>query len=193
MVTAKFTTRTSDPYYDPEGTWVRVEPLSAVYLQEQSATNPATDNPWDPTTDIYMTWEDDSTPQVQLWIKTTAKNKECFVTHLGGTGVQDSPDTDPGWIIHPQMSWQTSEPDAMAGDNKIYGTWASKIFSKVGIGTAEPTEELDINADTIRLRTSKTPSSASDSGNAGQICWDSDYVYICIADNTWKRAALSTW
>lgn len=50
-----------------------------------------------------------------------------------------------------------------------------------------------INADTTRLRTAKTPSSASDTGNTGDICWDSNYVYVCVATNTWKRSSLSTW
>lgn len=39
----------------------------------------------------------------------------------------------------------------------------------------------------------KTPASASDTGTSGQIAWDSDYIYVCTAANTWKRAALSTW
>ena len=52
---------------------------------------------------------------------------------------------------------------------------------------------LDINSDSIRLRTAKTPSSANDTGTVGDICWDEDYVYICIATDTWKRAELSTW
>lgn len=38
-----------------------------------------------------------------------------------------------------------------------------------------------------------TPASASASGTAGQVLWDSDYVYVCVATDTWKRAALSTW
>lgn len=63
----------------------------------------------------------------------------------------------------------------------------------VGVGTASPTAKLDVNGDTIRLRTSKTPSSSSDTGNAGDVCWDSNYLYVCVAANTWKRAALSTW
>lgn len=62
-----------------------------------------------------------------------------------------------------------------------------------GFGTATPTSKVDINDDMIRIRTSKTPSSASDTGNAGEICWDSDYLYVCVATNTWKRTALSTW
>jgi hypothetical protein len=39
----------------------------------------------------------------------------------------------------------------------------------------------------------KTPSSASDTGVVGEIAWDSDYIYICTATNTWKRVAISTW
>lgn len=63
----------------------------------------------------------------------------------------------------------------------------------IGTGTGAITATLDVNADKIRVRTSKTPSSASDTGNAGDICWDADYVYVCVATDTWKRAALSTW
>ncbi len=37
------------------------------------------------------------------------------------------------------------------------------------------------------------PASASASGTAGQIAYDSSYFYVCTATNTWKRAAISTW
>jgi hypothetical protein len=30
-------------------------------------------------------------------------------------------------------------------------------------------------------------------GNAGEICWDSNYIYVCTTTNTWKRAALSDY
>ena len=63
----------------------------------------------------------------------------------------------------------------------------------LGIGTTSPTEKLDINSDGIRVRTAQTPASASAAGDQGQICWDANYVYVCVATNTWKRAALSTW
>lgn len=55
------------------------------------------------------------------------------------------------------------------------------------------TDSIDINSDTIRVRQSKTPASASDTGNAGDICWDANYIYICIASNTWRRIAHSSW
>jgi hypothetical protein len=37
------------------------------------------------------------------------------------------------------------------------------------------------------------PLTASSPGETGQIAYDNDYVYICIATNTWKRSALSSW
>ena len=64
---------------------------------------------------------------------------------------------------------------------------------KMGIGTNAPTETLDVNADTIRVRTARTPASATETCNAGEIAWDSGFVYVCIAANTWKRATLATW
>lgn len=37
------------------------------------------------------------------------------------------------------------------------------------------------------------PTTSSTTGTAGQIAFDSGYIYYCVATNTWKRAALSTW
>jgi hypothetical protein len=72
-------------------------------------------------------------------------------------------------------------------------TQAIITTSGVGIGTDTPTQKLDVNSSGIRIRDDHTPASASASGNKGDIVWDSNYVYICISTNTWKRAALSTW
>jgi len=65
--------------------------------------------------------------------------------------------------------------------------------NRVGIGTSSPTNLLDVNDDSIRIRTAKTPSSASDTGTTGQIAWDADYIYVCTATDTWKRVAIATW
>ena len=37
------------------------------------------------------------------------------------------------------------------------------------------------------------PSSATDTGRLGEIRYTADYIYVCVAANTWKRVALSTW
>lgn len=43
------------------------------------------------------------------------------------------------------------------------------------------------------VTTSNPPASASATGDAGTITWDSNYIYICVAANTWKRVAIATW
>ena len=52
---------------------------------------------------------------------------------------------------------------------------------------------FQVNGDRIRVGTAKTPASASDTGTAGEICWDASYIYVCTATNTWKRTAIATW
>lgn len=37
------------------------------------------------------------------------------------------------------------------------------------------------------------PSSISSPGDTGTMTWDNSYFYVCIATNSWKRAALTTW
>lgn len=44
-----------------------------------------------------------------------------------------------------------------------------------------------------RIASTGAPATATSTGTAGEIRYDSNYVYICVATNTWKRAALSTW
>jgi len=37
------------------------------------------------------------------------------------------------------------------------------------------------------------PTYADDAGNVGEVSWDEDYLYICVAKDTWKRLSLSSW
>ena len=62
-----------------------------------------------------------------------------------------------------------------------------------GIYNNAPRATLDING-TVRAPL-QTITSSTAAGVAGQIAWDASYIYICVADNTWKRVALSgaTW
>lgn len=50
-----------------------------------------------------------------------------------------------------------------------------------------------IGSDTLRITTEKTPASATATGTKGDMCWDANYLYICIAANTWRRIAHATW
>lgn len=37
------------------------------------------------------------------------------------------------------------------------------------------------------------PATANDTGSPGQIAFDTEYFYICVATDTWKRTSLATW
>jgi hypothetical protein len=37
------------------------------------------------------------------------------------------------------------------------------------------------------------PATTGATGTAGDIRYDADYIYVCTAANTWKRAAIATW
>jgi hypothetical protein len=43
------------------------------------------------------------------------------------------------------------------------------------------------------LASSGTPASATATGITGTINWDSSYIYICTATNTWKRTSIASW
>jgi hypothetical protein len=39
----------------------------------------------------------------------------------------------------------------------------------------------------------KAPEVATSKGNVGEIRFDSSFIYVCIAPNTWKKATLASW
>jgi len=50
-----------------------------------------------------------------------------------------------------------------------------------------------INNFAVPTRRAAVPSSATDTGIAGQVAWDASYFYVCTATNTWRRAAVTSW
>lgn len=46
---------------------------------------------------------------------------------------------------------------------------------------------------TLRLSNVAPPATAGSVGVKGEVRIDSTYFYVCVANNTWKRATLSTW
>ena len=92
---------------------------------------------------------------------------------------------------------------------RIYNTLATSILfgtnnteracidssGRLLVGTSTDTggSLFQVNGNRIRIATAKTPASATDTGSAGEICWDADYIYVCTATDTWKRTAISTW
>ena len=100
------------------------------------------------------------------------------------------------------MSWVTpasggasvtisdTPPAASAGDL----WWESDTGRlKIYYQDTDSTQWVDANPPLSPALSPDAPTTASSNGTAGDIRYDADYVYICIATNTWKRAALATW
>ncbi len=84
--------------------------------------------------------------------------------------------------------------------------WASKIdsindFDEVDISTVPqvPDDRLTWNSSTSKWEATSdispltVPATSTSTGRLGQLTYDSDYLYSCVATNQWKRAALSSW
>ena len=69
-----------------------------------------------------------------------------------------------------------------------YGT-SGQVLTSGGSGAAISWEDAALST----TAHSTPPANASDTGTAGQMAYDDDYLYVCISTDTWKRTALSTW
>lgn len=66
------------------------------------------------------------------------------------------------------------------------------ITEGTGINVAQMTGS-NVTLNVAPILPSSKPSSSTDPGTAGEVTWDQNYVYICVATNTWKRSPLSSF
>lgn len=50
-----------------------------------------------------------------------------------------------------------------------------------------------VNPVSSKIRLSTAPSSATATGVQGTVIFAGNYIYVCVASNTWRRALFSTW
>lgn len=70
---------------------------------------------------------------------------------------------------------------------------ANKAQFEVGGITADRAYTFADKTGTIPVIGTTAPSSSSDTGVVGEIRVKASYIYVCVATDTWVRAALSTW
>lgn len=46
---------------------------------------------------------------------------------------------------------------------------------------------------TTRAKLVAAPATATSAGTKGEFAYDSSYIYVCTANNTWKRVGITTW
>ena len=123
VITVKFTATLNSPYYLASGTHITADAIDAGDLDG-----------FDPANDILITHEEDSTPAFEVWIRSRETHKHCYCTYLGGTNNVDN--TNYSNLAPIIQTNQIPANSITSLGNEIAGTWVSKVYSKLGIGTS---------------------------------------------------------
>ncbi|MBI5511152.1 MAG: hypothetical protein HY903_20520 [Deltaproteobacteria bacterium] len=119
-----------------------------------------------------------------------------YQANQGTEHVDLPPIVNPSWISTP-----VSNPDDRAGvvhdlsrlQTMRTITWPNADGAVV-LGDANQTIANKVLAPSNTYRLPSTPpASSSAPGVTGAVTWDSSFVYICVAPNTWRRVAHGTW
>lgn len=87
----------------------------------------------------------------------------------------------------------TASDTQIKSDNQANMFYVKASADKIGVMTNDPTSALDINADSVRIRTANTPASSSVNWQVGTITWDANYIYVTTSAGVTKRATLNTF
>jgi hypothetical protein len=113
-------------------------------------------------------------------------------------GISSSNYSNSGWTVVGQNDGYlyTANSNLAIGSNthNVYlfagGTLVANRKATIAANGITITSNLTINAVFAGPPTTKASNAA---GNAGEMCWDASYIYVCTAANTWKRATLNTY
>jgi len=120
-------------------------------------------------------------------------SSNSLVAYVGQNGAGSSSRWDTG-----TTAMQDSSGIAFA--NNRSATWSSdaNYYGTADLGLArDAAGRLRISNGSTGLGqimiASSTPASAAATCAAGTIAWDTNFTYVCVAKDTWKRAAIATW
>lgn len=77
---------------------------------------------------------------------------------------------------------------ANAGSNTQYCT-VNNFFNNAAVNVTANV----VTGNTVIISSNLTPANSTANGVKGTIVWDSTYIYIAVANNSWKRIALTTF
>jgi len=83
-----------------------------------------------------------------------------------------------------------------SGNNKLYiensDSASPLIYGEFDNDIVTINGDLNVTG-TLNVASGSAPASAGATGTTGDIAWDTTYMYICIATDTWKRVLIETW
>ncbi len=82
----------------------------------------------------------------------------------------------------------TSFIGAAGGGNLLVGSSTDDAVNKLQVTGSVIASQYRLSA-----LSTNPPATATSSGTLGEIRIDANFIYICVATNTWKRSAISSW
>lgn len=108
------------------------------------------------------------------------------------TKTRRSTDIKAGLRVQQQVDDKAEQ--AQLSDASIEAVLGTAAFLDVpALGNASTSEVVKGDDTRLHSHRGSAPATAGSAGVEGDIVKDSNYIYVCVATNTWKRAALSTW
>lgn len=59
-------------------------------------------------------------------------------------------------------------------------------------GAFDSTVRLAVNA-ALQTASASVPATATATGVAGALAYESGFLYVCVSTNVWQRVAIATW
>ena len=79
-------------------------------------------------------------------------------------------------------------------NNIIYVSQGTKHFFLDDNGELAEVVADTFTGNSFRLNAlNNAPASSTSTGTTGEIRYTADYIYVCVATNTWKRSNLTNW
>jgi len=143
----------------------------------------------------YLTWSDKNGDSLQFGTATASGFTTYGTSNLNGPIITYS--ADPNWLIQPTstagLKFDIYDPSTtVTGNLYDFQYKAASKFRIANSGSAVFTGQVFAkNVNVTEM--GGVPASATDTGNVGELRFTANYIYVCVATNTWKRAAISTW
>jgi hypothetical protein len=97
-------------------------------------------------------------------------------------------------LIDPQYSGAISFTTENVERLRIDNTGAFFVAGSAGLAAQKLSSAgPGVPAVWAETAASGAPATATDPGRAGEVRYDSSFIYVCVAVNTWVRAPLATW
>lgn len=96
----------------------------------------------------------------------------------------------------PVATWSVSNGtlDQTGGQDFRAMLGTKNLIAGMGVTVVDSNGTAAVSADTSLVGFHvAVPASSSSSCSAGNWSYDANYIYVCVAANTWRRSALSSW